>query len=329
MKLDIITFGSATVDIYAQTSDSDVTHLCMDDHCEDLLVYHPGDKVLLEDLSVQIGGGGTNTAACFQKLHIQAGFAGPIGTDSNGDQVLEYLRNNNIVFAGPRVDKQTNTSVVLDSHKLDDRTILTYKGASNYLRIQDLDLQALHATWWYSSSLVGQSFQSLLSLMRYAKQHDIAFAFNPSAYQTQLGLDALRECIELSTALILNKQEAQMLVGQGNRADLCRRLHQAGADIVCVTEGKYGASLLYADSIYHMGSEAKNIIETTGAGDCFAATLIAGFMQGFEAKQALIRAGIHSEHLIQHVGAKQGLLTKQQLDTLLQADKREIVIETR
>jgi sugar/nucleoside kinase (ribokinase family) len=324
MKQDIVTFGSATVDIFAETADSDVTHLCTDNHCEDLLAYHPGDKVLLKNISTHIGGGGTNTAACFQKLGLTTVFAGALGRDSHGDQILDWMRENNIRFAGPRVDQSTNTSIILDSHKLHDRTILAYKGASDQLQLEHIELGVLHATWWYSSSLVKQSYKTLLELMRYAQQENIAFAFNPSAYQTQQGLEALRECVELSTVFVCNKQEAEMLVGVGNRAEICRRLRQEGAEIVCITEGKYGATLLYANTLYHIGSQATNIVETTGAGDCFASTLVAGFAQELSPKHALLRAAIHSEQLITQVGAKNGLCTSEQLEELMKTDQRVI-----
>ena len=327
MNNDVVTFGSATVDIFAQTSDTDVTALCSGDHCEDVLVYHPGDKILLEDIHTSIGGGGLNTAACFCSQELQTVFAGPLGKDENGDRILDWMRQQRIRFGGPRLDIPTNTSIILDSHLLDDRTILAYKGASNHLQKQHLDLQALHATWWYSSSLVGESFHTLKQLMRYAHEHDIAFAFNPSAYQTQAGMEVLGECVRLSTLLICNKQEGEMLVGKGDRAQICRRLKQAGAEIVCITEGSYGASLLYADTIYHIDSQATQVVETTGAGDCFASTLLSGLIHELSPKKSLIRASVHAEELIRHVGAQQGLLSKEELDKRVQQSTHTIICE--
>ncbi|MFT4250465.1 MAG: carbohydrate kinase family protein [Candidatus Woesearchaeota archaeon] len=327
MKPEVITFGSATVDIFAETSKQDVVHLCTDKGCEDLLVYHPGDKVLLSDLHTSIGGGGTNTAACFAKQGVSVAFAGSVGQDAHGDRVLDWLRENNIAFVGARVKETTNTSIILDSKQLQDRTILTYKAASDALREEALDFSALHATWWYSSSLVGRSFQTLLALMRYARKHGIAFAFNPSSYQTQTGLVGLGECVSLSTFFVCNKEEAEMLVGSGNRADLCRRLRGAGAEIVCVTEAEHGASLLYADKVYHVGSAASEVVETTGAGDCFASTVVASLILGFSPRDALVRAALHSEELIRYVGAKEGLLSREELDKRLAQDTREVVVE--
>lgn len=324
-RYDAVTFGSATIDVFAQTSDSDAVHLCTDDGCEDLLAYHPGDKVLLEGLHVDVGGGGTNTAAALKKLGRSVAYAGCLGRDEHAEDVLSWLDRNDIAFAGTRSDQATNTSIILDSHELHDRTILAYRGASDQLRIQDLDLEALQATWWYFPSMVGASYQAMLELMRHANEHEIAVAFNPSSYQAQHGLDALREPLQRSQLFVLNKQEAQMLVGEGDRAQLCRRLRAHGGEIVVVTEAQHGASMLYADTIYHVDSRAEDVVETTGAGDCFSATLLAGLMHGLDVPDCLRLASVNAEHLITQVGAKNGLLSL--ADIRSRADDRPVTQE--
>ena len=326
MNFDVVTFGSATIDIFAETSDSDVTHLCIDDRCEDVLAYHAGDKVLLEGVHVDIGGGGTNTAACLNKLGLRVAYAGCLGEDDHGREILGWLEQEKISFVGARSQLATNTSIILDSKKLADRTILTYKGASDDLRLEQLDVDALAATWWYFPSMLRESYQTMLALMREANARGVAVAFNPSSYQTQKGLELLREPLTRSQLFVLNREEAQMLVGvAANRAELCRRLRAAGGEIVLITEGSHGASLLYAETIYHVPSRARSVVETTGAGDCFASSFLGGLARGLSVVDALRLACVNVESLIGRVGAKAGLLSFDELRSFV--DDRPVVEE--
>ena len=78
MKYDIITFGSAVVDIYMDTSVRESKgQLCFD----------VGDKILIDDINFSIGGVGTNTAVAFRRLGLKAGYFGKIGEGKNGETV--------------------------------------------------------------------------------------------------------------------------------------------------------------------------------------------------------------------------------------------------
>lgn len=326
MKYDVVTFGSATVDIFTQPEKERSVKLCVGDHCEELIAYTSGSKILIREPVFEIGGGGTNTAACFTNLGCKVAYCGGVGKDQEGERVLGWLENNNIDFVGVRTEETTNTSIILDSHLLHDRTILAYKGASD--AVSDEDINPPQATWYYFSSLLGQSYQMMLSRMRMARNQGIAVAFNPSNYQAQQGLDHLREAITLSQVLVLNKEEAAMLVGNGTREELCRRLRGSGAEIVLVTDGGDGATLLYANTLYSARPDENNTVtETTGAGDCFASSFIAGLIMGFEPAKALRLAFINVESLVGQVGPKKGLLTREEALRRLENDSREIIEE--
>ncbi len=324
---DIVTFGSATVDIHVQTRESDVSELCSDNHCEPVLAYKPGDKVLLDAVHTEIGGGGTNTAACLKRLGRTVGYCGAVGEDAHGEDIISWLAENDISFLGTRVSQPSNLSIILDSLKLQDRTILAYKGSSDSLRFSELHIDRLRATWWYFSSLLGEAHKTMLSLMRYARTEGIAIAFNPSSYQVSLGREHLQEAIQLSQFFICNKEEAETLVGPGTVFELARRIRSYGGEIVVVTDGSNGAVMLYANTLYHVPSCAKNIVETTGAGDCFSSTILYGLMKGYSPADSLVLAAINAEHMITIVGAKNGLLTEEELSKKHSLDTRKVYQE--
>lgn len=326
MTFDIITFGSSVIDIFAETESERTMQVCQDDECKSYLSYESGSKNLIHEIHTDIGGGGTNTAACFARLGLSVGFGGSVSTDQHGQTVMSWLDDTGVAFVGSRTDAKQNMSIILDSKQLHDRAILAYKDASNKFRFSALDKHKLSATWFYFSSHMDEAFDAMVETMEYARQAGIAVAFNPSSYLAKKGLGYLGRAVMLSTLLVLNLDEARLLLGwdRGGRSETAKALRDAGAEIVLVTDASQGATLLYADTFYHAKPEPADVVETTGAGDCFAASFVAGLDLGLEPEQALRLAFINVESLIGQVGAKAGLLDRDEAMARLQSDSRKI-----
>jgi sugar/nucleoside kinase (ribokinase family) len=79
MKYDVITFGSATVDIFIEPRQERIVELETEDGIENLVAYPSGGKILIERPHIEIGGGGTNAAATFARLGMRVAFGGGSG----------------------------------------------------------------------------------------------------------------------------------------------------------------------------------------------------------------------------------------------------------
>ena len=119
---DIITMGSATVDVFAHTdpTQSEVVNL----HHHKDIAYPLGAKILIKEIHTFVGGGGTNTAVAFARLGLKTAYLGKIGKDDNGKTISDCLFNEKVEFIGT-YGQISGYSVILDSVK-DDRTIFTY-----------------------------------------------------------------------------------------------------------------------------------------------------------------------------------------------------------
>jgi len=306
---DVITIGSATVDVFANT-DSQLVKLITKNGEEDFITYPSGSKILIKELNFMIGGGGTNTAASFSQLGLKTAFLGKLGLDENSEKILSLLDELNIDFLGKQ-DGQTGYSIILDSIE-HDRTILTFKGSNNYLLTKDVDLSFLKTKWIYSSSMVGQSFETLKTIFEYAKSKGIKLAFNPSEYQAKLGYEKLKDILELLDVLVLNLEEARLLTGKTDlEADeLVEFLSTSNTDYVVVTDGHNGSTCYHGGAIYHISpSSTVKLVETTGAGDAFASGFVFGLITNHSLEEALKIGAIQSESVISQFGAKNKLLT--------------------
>lgn len=298
---DIITFGSAVVDVFVDTETSARKgNIC----------YPLGSKILIEDLRFDVGGGGTNTAVAFSRLGFRTGFVGKIGEDSEGDRVLNVLKKENVKFLGKATSFSiTGYSIVLDSLS-HDRTILTYKGINDELRAGEISFKNLETKWLYLSSLLGESFKTQKNLVNYLHKKGTKIAFNPSEYAIKV-LD-LKPILKYTEILILNKEEAELLCKKNGvrEKDLLKGLNSLGSKIVVITNKD--KEVLAYDGIrkYSLMPHKVKAIERTGAGDAFASGFVAGQMAGKSIEQSLKLGLEESESVIRHKGAKVGLIRR-------------------
>lgn len=304
MRYDVITFGSAVVDVYVDANlDLKKKEMCVP----------IGSKMLIEKLNFTIGGGGTNSAVSFSRLGLRTGFAGKIGDGHNAGIVLRELKKDKVEFIGVQGKEHTGYSVILGD-KVGDRTILTYKGINNLLKFSELKKSKLKAKCFYFSSLMGESFKTQEKLVKYARKNKIKVAFNPSEYQVKSGIKNLKRILEYTDILVLNEDEAKKLLPG---KEFMREIFQHGPKIVAVTMGKKGAMVSNGIKKYFVEGH-KNVVcrERTGAGDAFASAFVSGIISGESLEESLERGILNSESVIQTPGAKNGLLMLKELQKL-------------
>ncbi len=304
---DVITVGSATVDVFVDT-DSELIKIKSKKEEEELIAYPAGTKQLIKELTFLTGGGGTNTAVAFSRLGHKVGYIGKLGDDSNGRMILNLLKKEGVDYLGIiSKEDMTSYSIILDSIE-HDRTIFTYKGAINKLRFNELNLKKLKTTWFYFSSMVDESFKVLEDLADFAKKNNIKIAFNPSSYLAEKGSQYLSHLLKNTNILVLNKEEAKIIVGCGSEKDLLWKLHDLGPEIVVVTDGKNGCYCFDGKSFYQIATHKIMVVESTGAGDAFASGFLSGIIKKNDTKFALELGLANAESVISGRGAKTNLL---------------------
>ena len=211
MKYDIITFGSATRDIFLRPDDlrviKDKKFIAGRGLCFPL-----GSKIDVEDIFFSIGGGGTNVAATFVNQGFKVAFCGKIGEDRAGEEVVKELDRFKIdrSLVSKTGKKMTNHSVILASKKR-ERTILSYRGAAGEWTRKDIPWSRLRADWFYLAPLSGKLSWLTETLVNFAKKEGIKLAVNPGKSQLALPKKKLRKVLEKVDVLFLNQEEASLL----------------------------------------------------------------------------------------------------------------------
>jgi len=320
---DIITFGSATMDVFVET-EKELIKLNHEIHAS-LLSFPLGSKIAVKDIQHHSGGGGTNTAVSFANAGLKTAYVGNIGKDHNGERIIQELKENKVVFLGNKTGK-TGFSVVLDA--ANDRTILTFKGTNDNFKITKKTFDKLKTKWFYMTSLTGKSFVYSKKIASFANKNNIKLCFNPSSYLAKKGKTYLKPILKYTNCLILNDEEAGLITKINNIEDNLKILNKliSKKGIVVITCGKNGAYAFDGKNSFFINKVAKKIQETTGAGDAFGSGFVAGLIKNKSIEYCL-RAGVNNAiSTIAKTGAKNGLLGKKLFSTT-NKDKSEIIVK--
>jgi ribokinase len=218
------------------------------------------------------------------------------------------LKKDKIDFLGTYSKNMSGYSIILDSIA-NDRTILTYKGSNNDFRFTDINKRKLKTKWFYMCAMVEHSFEEPEKAVIFAKSKGMKVLFNPSSYLAEKGKEYLEKLLTNTDILVLNKEEARDIVGNHEPEQLLRQLKdQTGIKIVVITDGKEGVYVNDGKYIYRALAHPIKIVETTGAGDAFGSTFLAGLLKKNDIEFAIKIAITNSESVISHHGAKTNLL---------------------
>ncbi len=307
---DIITFGSATKDIFLQAKDNVILE------SENFfsgkgVCFSLGSKIEMKQIYFTSGGGGTNSAATFSRQGFQTAYCGKIGEDGAGENILKDLNYHKIdtSLLSFTSDRPTSHSVILNVPE-QDRTILVYRGASELHTKEDIDFDKLNAKWFYLAPFSGEMNSLFYEIISHAKEKGIKVMANPG--KSQLKEKRFREFLPFLDILLLNREEAALLteVSSNNEEEMIKEIKNLTEAAILITKGPEGVLAYRAGRYYKAKPVDLSATDRTGAGDSFGSGFLTGFWEEGNMQEG-IRFGIaNSTSCLQKMGAKHGLLKK-------------------
>jgi len=255
--------------------------------------------------------GTANVAFYIAKLGGNSAFIGRVGDDYLGKIFLEDLEKNGIL-ASISITKEGNTGVVFVLVFPDgERFFIVNRGANARFKYEDFALDLIRDSKYFFFS--GYSFQDkefLDSIKRLLGEiaNDTCVVFNPGAPNLVKEFrDSFISIIhQYVSILILNEAEAKYLTGCVSEREMLDSLLSM-ADIIAVTKGGKGSIIARQNEIYEIKAKQVKVVDTTGAGDAYAAGFIYGLSQGYEVKAAGEFASRVATSAIGHFGARVNL----------------------
>lgn len=306
---DIITIGSAVRDIMFATDQAETIKNPKPDPTKlKLIGFEYGAKIHSDDVQRYYGGGANNTAIGLSRLGLKVAACICVGSDGEGDAMIAHLKTEGVDTRFIQQDKTllTGLSFLVKETKTNEHVAFVNYGANEHLTIPTKVITA-KPTWFYVSAL---STKSWSSLMRSVLHSGAAVAWNPGAIQLA-DQKALLPLLKTVAVLIVNKDEATELAQQaGSTKHLAQAIHRFGPSVVVVTDGRKGATVFDGQKFYVTPGSLAAPKDTTGAGDAFGSSLVAGLVKfNHSITKALRLATINASAEVAQPGAQNGLLT--------------------
>lgn len=268
-----------------------------------------GEKVLIDQVSYQIGGSGTNTAVTFARHGHQSILISNVGDDQAAEAIKDFLIDENVDTSYlNQVSSQTGVSIVLLDSKSANATTMTCLGASSkYNNLSASDLNLANPDWLYITSLNGD-MNILLDFIEQAKANQIKIMWNPGVAELKQQKKVLGLLPDIDV-LILNQKEAKLLVQGEILEELITHL-AAYTKTVIITAGSMGSIATNGRETYRLAEyEAQKIVDYSGVGDAFGSGFLAATLDGYNFKDSLIAAAANATSVISHIGPKKGILS--------------------
>jgi sugar/nucleoside kinase (ribokinase family) len=270
-----------------------------------------GLKIDIDEIYFRSGGGGTNTAATFASQGLKTAYCGVVGKDEAGQDIIKELKRKGVEtkFIYQTNKKPTNLSVIFSTPK--ERTILTYKGASNYLNLSELPLSQLKKSrWFYLAPFGGELDKSFNGLVDFAKENKIKLMVNLGSSQLK---KPDKEFLKKIDILLLNQEEGQMLVENPalKEKELMSVIKEFFPGILILTNGESLAFVQDSKHLYSVQPLPTEVLDMTGAGDAFGSGFLSAYLKNLnDIPEAMQLAVANSAACIRQWGAKEGILTK-------------------
>lgn len=277
------------------------------------------EKLSAKAIRVGLGGGGANAAVAAARLGLRVGLVSSIGRDDVGAQVEQALKQEGVdtTFLSHVSLEQTGISLSLLDESCGQQSSLYAGGANRFLDLTEDVQKTFHTTAWVYITSFGEAREENLGILAEAlEQENTRLALAPGAGDLRNGRSFFSRILPRTEILILNEKELPAFWGEEVRTteDAATRLIADGVRMVVITRGGQGAALYTAHDSFSVPAVVSSVLDTTGAGDAFGATLVASLSQEDDLERAVARAAINAGSVVSTHTAQTGLLTESVLE---------------
>ena len=273
-----------------------------------------------EGMLLAPGGSAANTIYALARLGVATGFIGAVGDDEEGRMLIADLEGQGVDTSHIAIKPGVPTGTIFGLvDKKGHRTLYALPGANARLTPEDIDLDYINqASFLHLSSFVGEEQLRLERSLLERLSPRVKVSFAPGQLFTSRGLGALAPIIRRSHILFLNRVEIEELAGGDFRTATQRLGQNMGCSLVVVTLGGKGGKVCHIgegrnEHLLEAAVQPEAIVDSTGAGDAFAAGVLFGLLNGEKIITAARLGELMAARCLGEMGARSGLPTREEL----------------
>lgn len=309
MEARVLGLGNALVDI--------LVRIPSDDILKQFDLPRGGMQLVGEERSAEIfeaikgfnptivpGGSASNTICGLASLGVTTGLIGKICPDELGGRYHDELVKSGV--EAHLLQSRTHTGSCISLISPDsERTMVTCLGAAVELETSDLDPETFKRfSHFYAEGYLVQNHELIEQALKMAHEQGLRVMIDLASYNVvEDNLEFLRRLIRKYVDVIFaNEEEATAFTGKEDTEALAEMGELA--DEVILKQGSRGSIVKKGGETVRVGTTKSNCIDTTGAGDLYAAGYIAAQLGGMSTKQCAAAGAITAGNVIEIIGTK-------------------------
>jgi len=294
MKYDIFGLGNPLIDVITAVSEETMVELKLTKGSMNLVDQERQQEILKacegKESTEALGGSCGNSIVMIGQLGGKTAFTGCAGEDNFALIYEEELTANGVDSYLAAEEGVTGTSVILVTPD-GERTMNTHLGRCQDLHSEQLNLEAIaDSSYLYIEGYLWDTpsqQEAVMTAVKHAKAKGVKislslsdpFCVNRNREAFQLLLD---DYVDL---VFCNEDEGRQMTGEEDSDAVLQKLG-ASCNEVALTLGSKGAKIKRGEEVYSIPSFPVTAVDTTGAGDSFAAGYLYGITQGFHPEVA-------------------------------------------
>lgn len=309
--IDVSSICNALMDILVSVEEHDIKELKLNKGIMHL-VDQKQQNVLIERFHKQasteeLGGSSLNAIRTLTSLGAKTVFAGMIGKDSFGERIKTRMQELGIDAVLQESDESTGSCFILVTPD-GERTMNTNLGASvlfdeslvPFEQIKNSRIFHFCGYQWGSP----QQINAIHKALQHAQQNKTHISFDVAdPFVVEANRDDFIDIIDRYADIVFANEREASLLFNSNPEQACKRICQSGATAV-IKLGAEGALIGKGDQMIDIAPISTSVMDTTAAGDMFAAGFLFGQAKGFSLKESGQMAAVLASDVISRIGAK-------------------------
>ena len=318
-KVEICFIGNAIVDILSKTSNEMLHKLRIPKGSMQIVDHETCDKILkyIQNPSIISGGSAANTAVGYNSFGGKCCFIGQIGNDKFGDLFAKDLNNSGVFFQDKdlQLAEKTSKSIVLVTPDA-ERSMNTFLGASNKFNIKSFDEKfIINSSMIYIEGYLfdqPEAKEAIFYCCNIAKSQNkkVALSLSDLFCVDRHRIDFLKLIDEYVDIIFANEEEIKSLY-QSELKESINNIKN-NVNFGAITLGSKG-SVVFENKLEYLVDPISvvELVDTTGAGDLFAAGFLFGFFNKYSIKKCGHLGNKAASEIIKHVGARPKISLKE------------------
>lgn len=304
----VLGFGNALVDVLARVDDDrKLEALQLPKGSMQLIdaerYRYISDQLAKIETTRATGGSACNTILALGRLGMSPGVVGKIGNDDNGRFFEESCHRNGIWPNLLRSEKATGVASTFISPD-GQRTFGTYLGAAAEMCAEEIDEALLEAyDYVYIEGYLVQNYDLLRRIVAAAKAKATPICLDLASYNIVADEIAFfTELLPNVDILFANQQEAETFTGESDPEAALLKLGDICRTVVVKTGGAGAKAKRDAEVVNVAARPVQQVLDTTGAGDFFAAGFLYGLSNGCELAECVYKGTVLAAYVIEVAG---------------------------